>query len=91
MHIVDFVCLERKLVIEVDGGQHQASASDRCRDASLQGLGFDVLRFWNNEVLGNIEGVCDVILRHVIDTHPHPDLPPHAGEGVETIVAGHEP
>ncbi|PWT74548.1 MAG: DNA (cytosine-5-)-methyltransferase [Proteobacteria bacterium] len=57
-YIVDFVCFEAQLVIEVDGGQHPAAAhEDEARDLWLRSQGFQVVRFWNNEVLGNIEGV----------------------------------
>ncbi len=56
-YIVDFACFEARLVIEVDGGQHSESQSDMTRDAYLEAHGFRVLRFWNNEVLGNREGV----------------------------------
>jgi very-short-patch-repair endonuclease len=79
--IVDFACIEKKLAIEVDGGQHSECEADVHRDELLRARGFTILRFWNNEVLENIEGVCDVILRHLTDTHPHPGLPPQAGEG----------
>ena len=50
-YILDFVCLEKSLVIEIDGGQHLESESDRERDRRLREAGFGVLRFWNNEVL----------------------------------------
>ena len=51
-YIVDFVCYTKKLIIEVDGGQHiEQGAEDMVRDAWLQSQGFTVLRFWNNEVL----------------------------------------
>jgi very-short-patch-repair endonuclease len=68
-YIVDFICYENKLVIEVDGGQHaEKKEDDKKRDNWLNLQGFRVLRFWNNEVLGNIEGVLEVIredcLRH---------------------------
>jgi len=56
-YIVDFASLENSLVIEVDGGQHADSSQDKLRDAELQGEGFTVLRFWNHEVLTNIDGV----------------------------------
>jgi very-short-patch-repair endonuclease len=56
-YIIDFACLEARLIIEVDGGQHSESDSDQRRDAYLQAQGFRVLRFWNNDVLGNREGV----------------------------------
>lgn len=63
-YFVDFVCLEQKLVVEVDGGQHTVeaqAAADRSRTAFLESEGFRVLRFWNHEVLGNVEGVMAVI------------------------------
>jgi very-short-patch-repair endonuclease len=64
--ILDFVCLERKIVIELDGGQHlDAVAYDNKRTRFLEQAGFVVLRFWNNEVFENIEGVMAVILRTV--------------------------
>ena len=56
-YIADFLCYEARLVIEVDGGQHAESASDKVRDGWLQANGFRVLRFWNNEVLSSLEGV----------------------------------
>jgi very-short-patch-repair endonuclease len=56
-YICDFVCRERQIVIEVDGGQHAESAADAIRDRDLVDEGYRVLRFWNNDVLGNIEGV----------------------------------
>jgi len=62
-HIVDFVCMERRLVVEVDGGQHQERwRKDRQRTALLESKGFRVLRFWNNEVLTGLESVADAIL-----------------------------
>ena len=62
--IVDFVCFEKKLIIELDGGQHaQAREEDRKRDKSLTEKGYTVLRFWNNEVLENLAGVLEVIRR----------------------------
>jgi very-short-patch-repair endonuclease len=60
-YIVDFACLEARLVIEVDGGQHFESETDKRRDAYLQVQGFRVLRFWNNDVLSNPDGVHRVI------------------------------
>ena len=56
-YVVDFVCLDPRVVIEVDGGQHAESRSDAARDAFLRTHGYRVLRFWNHEVLGNPEGV----------------------------------
>ncbi|MDI6892694.1 MAG: DUF559 domain-containing protein [Actinomycetota bacterium] len=61
-HIIDFVCFERRIVVEVDGGQHQKEKDkDIERDRWLRDQGFKVLRFWDNEVLKNIEGVLEVI------------------------------
>lgn len=61
--IADFVCLEERLVIEVDGGQHAESLRDQRRDRWFSANEFRVLRFWNNEVLTNLEGVMAVIAR----------------------------
>jgi very-short-patch-repair endonuclease len=61
-YIVDFVCLEKKVVIEIDGGQHASEKErDRERDNHFEKQGFKVLRFWNTEVLRNINGVLEVI------------------------------
>ncbi|MCB1887923.1 MAG: endonuclease domain-containing protein [Rhodocyclaceae bacterium] len=56
-YVLDFVCLEARLVVELDGGQHLDSTEDAARDARLRAAGFDVLRFWNHEVLGETEAV----------------------------------
>jgi very-short-patch-repair endonuclease len=59
---VDFVCIEIKLIIELDGGQHQDQVSyDEARTRTLELNGFRVLRFWNNDVLQNTEGVLEVV------------------------------
>lgn len=61
-YIVDFICYEKKLIIELDGGQHnEFSEKDIPRTKALERDGFKVLRFWNNEVIKNIEGVLTVI------------------------------
>jgi very-short-patch-repair endonuclease len=61
-YIVDFVCFEKKLIIEVDGGQHaERFPSDAARMAWLEARGFRVLRFWNHDVLGYIEAVKEAI------------------------------
>jgi very-short-patch-repair endonuclease len=61
-YIVDFACPERRLIIEADGGQHSESAGDPSRDAYLQAQGFRILRFWNNDIFENEEGVLTNIL-----------------------------
>ena len=61
-YIVDSVCFEAGVIVEVDGGQHNDSAADQARDAWLMSRGFVVLRFWNNEVSQNLDGVLTRIL-----------------------------
>jgi heme b synthase len=62
-YIVDFVTFDKRLIIELDGGQHaEDKDKDQQRDKWLAGQGFQVLRFWNNDVLGNIEGVLESIM-----------------------------
>ncbi|WP_315721709.1 MULTISPECIES: endonuclease domain-containing protein [unclassified Bradyrhizobium] len=60
-YIYDFVCRVRCLIVEVDGGQHSESRRDAVRDRRLADEGYRVLRIWNNDVIGNIEGVLAVI------------------------------
>ena len=65
-YIVDFISFGKKIVIELDGGQHAATTTrDAARDAWLRGRGCIVLRFWDNEVFQNMEGVLEVIRRNV--------------------------
>jgi very-short-patch-repair endonuclease len=85
-YIVDFVSFRRHLIVEVDGGQHADSETDDRRTHWLEGQGFRVLRFWNNEVLNNTGGVLDAIM--AASTNPSPDTPlrgappsPTRGEG----------
>lgn len=60
--IVDFACLEKHLIVELDGGQHQDNQTyDDQRTIELKQLGFRVLRFWNNDVFINTEGVLEMI------------------------------
>ncbi len=60
-YVVDFVCLEARLIVEIDGGQHAESRRDEVRDAWLRAQGFVVLRFWNNDVVSNFNGVLERI------------------------------
>jgi len=60
-YVVDFVCRDKKLVIEVDGGQHAENAKDRVRDSFLMNEGYKVLRFWNHDILTNMDGVLETI------------------------------
>ena len=79
-YIVDFICLTTRLIIELDGGQHSTqTASDTKRSVWLETQGFRVLRLWNHEVFQNIEAVKEKIREALLS--PHPNLPPHRGEG----------
>jgi very-short-patch-repair endonuclease len=55
------VCHEQRLIIEADGGQHAGSFADQERTASLKAAGYRLLRFWNNDIIANLEGVADRI------------------------------
>ena len=84
-YIVDFICLEKRLVIEVDGGQHSEQvAYDVERDIWLRDQGFNVLRFWNHDVLKNIDGVVDVVVQALRNT---PFLNPSPQETVSQFIA----
>ena len=82
-YIVDFLCLEARLVIEADGGQHMELANeDKKRTVFLESLGYRVMRFWNHEILGDIDTVLDRIYGFLIKS-PLPDPLPE-GEGDNT-------
>ncbi len=88
-YILDFVCLDRMLVVEVDGGQHVGSSADEVRDGILNDAGFEVLRFWNHDVLEHRDAVAEQIFGRLIarkprDSHPGPPL---EGEGEEQGAA----
>ena len=79
-YIVDFACFEARLIIELDGGQHaERSKYERDRTAWLQAQGFRVLRFWNTDVLNNLDGVKEVIAEACAKEPP----PPRGGRGRE--------
>jgi very-short-patch-repair endonuclease len=61
-YILDFVCFEKRLVIEIDGSQHAESRSDAARDAALSAEGFVIARYWNNDVLQRPTSVLDDVL-----------------------------
>lgn len=87
-YVVDFICRERRLIVEIDGGQHNAEY-DRARDTSLHECNYHVLHFWNNDVMKNIDGVLETIAAaHSVEAPPRPDcadarsdLSPQAGRG----------
>ncbi len=81
-YIADFCCHSLNLVIEVDGGQHNddaAAETDAVRTNFLQSRGYTVLRFWNNDVLQNLDGVMTRIAEFVATPTP---APPRKGEGL---------
>ena len=63
--IADFCCFELRLIVEVDGGQHNDSQRDAERDAWFAANGYRTLRFWNNDVLGNLEGVLTRLIAEI--------------------------
>jgi very-short-patch-repair endonuclease len=80
-YFVDFVCREKRLIVEVDGSQHATDKRDSIRDQWLADHRYRVLRFWNNEVMENIEGVWETILAAAsVERPPHPNPLPARGE-----------
>jgi very-short-patch-repair endonuclease len=70
-YIADFVCIEQKIVVELDGGQHQEQLEyDERRTAFLKMHGWQVLRFWNNDVLNNLYGVLTTIAEKLTTAPP---------------------
>ena len=69
-YIVDFVCLEHRLIIEADGSQHADSKNDARRDAFLRAQDFRLLRFWNNQVLAECDAVASAIFDALSSPHP---------------------
>ncbi len=79
-YLVDFVCFEKRVIIEADGGQHSVETEkDKTRDEWFHSQGFKVLRFWNNEVLTNRQGVLEVIRTHCLSHPPLNPLPSREG------------
>ncbi|MDR3445201.1 MULTISPECIES: endonuclease domain-containing protein [unclassified Dyella] len=73
-YIVDFLCPDAGLIVELDGGQHgDQMAYDDARSKKLSGMGYRVLRFWNNDVLKNTDSVLEAILEALASPTPHPD------------------
>ena len=62
-YVVDFFCPKKKLIIELDGGEHANNKRDKIRDKWLKGQGYKVIRIWNDEIFKNIEGVIETIIR----------------------------
>ena len=85
-YVADFACHTTRLVIEVDGGQHAASATDEARTKVLEANGYRVLRYWNNDVLTNIDGVLEDIVSAITTTPP---TPPYKGEGLLFLIGNY--
>ena len=82
-YVVDFVCFEKKIIIESDGGQHaqpEEMQNDNIRDQWFRTQGYEVLRFWDNEVLTNARGVLEVISTHCLNHPPLDPLPSREGK-----------
>jgi len=86
MYIVDFVCLDRRFIVEIDGGQH-GETQDRVRSEWLTAQGFAIRRFWNNDVLQNPEGVFEAISRALRD-NPSPQPLSRKGRGAKAKAGG---
>jgi very-short-patch-repair endonuclease len=90
-YIADFVCHEARLIVEIDGGQHDRSSPwEAERSGFLQNEGYRILRFWNNEVLANLDGVHQTIadeVRRSTSTQPSPIK----GGGLNQFPMGAEP
>jgi len=81
-YIADFVCHEARLIVEIDGGQHDRSPPREAeRSEFLENEGYRLLRFWNNEVLANLDGVHETIADELSRTTPTQTLP-HQGGGL---------
>ena len=92
--IADFACLEAKVIVELDGGQHAQNVGyDAQRDRLIEAQGFRILRFWDNQVFLETQAVLQEIMRALEASSPHPDpaalqvcpCPPQAEEGMESI------
>jgi very-short-patch-repair endonuclease len=80
-YYADFVCRERRLIVELDGGQHAGRPTDKQRDSKLGALGYRVIRIWNNDVIENLEGVLQTLVCARKKQPLTPSLSPQAGRG----------
>jgi len=91
-YFADFACLEAKLIVELDGGQHaEAVAYDEKRTRFIEAQGYRVLRFWNHEVLTQTDAVRQRILQALQEDSPHPNPLPQAGEGARQDIRNPKP
>jgi len=77
-YVVDFCCESSRMIVELDGGQHsERSVEDAKRTADLEAFGYLVLRFWNNDVMSNIDGVVETTVATASHVPPHPNPLPN--------------
>lgn len=94
-YVVDFVCVEEKLIIELDGGQHAENVEyDRVRDSWLRNEGYTVLRFWNNEMMNEMEGVLErirlALIQDTLSPSPSDETTSHSTKHDKSVqVAGY--
>lgn len=87
-YIADFVCLEKRLIIELDGGQHNDRPKDKDRTLYLENNNFKVIRFWDNEILQNIDGCLEILLKEIsLLNNPSPCPSPAMGEGISATYS----
>ncbi len=90
-YVVDFCCESARLIVELDGGQHaDHDLQDVKRTADLEAFGYLVLRFWNNDVLKNIDGVVELIVATAIQEPPHPNPLPNGEREQFEYAARHD-
>jgi len=88
-YVVDFVHFGTRLIVKADGGQHIDAPHDERRDAWLRAQGFKVMRFWNNEIMSNLDGVLATVMAAVTELPPLPRPSPTRGEGAKTFFVKH--
>ncbi len=76
--VADFLCEERRVIVEADGGQHADNPADIERTVRLRAAGYEVIRYWNNDIMGNLEGVLEDLRGRLVAISdggaPHPTL-----------------
>jgi hypothetical protein len=87
-YVADFICLKARLIVEVDGGQHASTAAsrDKVRDAWLRAQQFTILRFWNNDVLKNMDGVLETIAAALERSTPPSRLASHSRRSASAFL-----
>lgn len=91
-YIADFICLEKRLIIELDGGQHNDRPKDKDRTLYLENNNFKVIRFWDNEILQNIDGCLEILLKEIsLLNNPSPCPSLAMGEGISATYSNSLP